>query len=122
MSWHPQIAAVSRPALNKLRLITHLRPYLDKGSLRTLVQALVITWIDYYNALYVGLPLNLTQRLQQVKKVAAGLVAGGSKFEPYHSSSGSPTLAALGVSDQIHGFDLQVKRSMMWDHVVCWSV
>ena len=35
LSWESQIAAVSRSAFNQLRLIVHLRPYLDEDSLRT---------------------------------------------------------------------------------------
>ena len=63
LSWDPQIAAVSRAAFNQLRLISQFCPYLDKGALRMLVYTLVISRINYCNAVYVGLPLRLTWRL-----------------------------------------------------------
>ena len=46
--------------------IARLRPYLDMGALTTLVHVLVISRLDHCNALYMGLPLRLTQKLQVV--------------------------------------------------------
>ena len=45
------------------------------------MQALVISLIDYCNALYVGLPLNLIRRLQQVQDAPARLVVGATSFD-----------------------------------------
>ena len=68
LSQESHIAIVSRSTFNQIRLIAQLHPYLDEDSLRTLVQALVISQTDYCSALHVGLPLNLTLRLQRLQK------------------------------------------------------
>ena len=72
---------MSRSAFNQLQIIAQLHLYLDEGSLRTLVQGPVISWIDYCNALFIELPLSLIQRLQWVQNVMARLVMGVSKFD-----------------------------------------
>lgn len=46
-----QVTSVSGSALNQLRLIDELCPYLDEGALRMLIHALVISRIDYFYAL-----------------------------------------------------------------------
>ena len=46
-----------------------------------LVMALDISWIDYCNALFVGLPLKLTWRLQHIQNVMARLVVDVCKFD-----------------------------------------
>ena len=66
------------------------RPYLDTEALTTLVLALVISRLDYCNALYVGLPLKLMRKLQVVQNAAARLLTGVRKYQHI-----SPTLAML---------------------------
>lgn len=63
-----EIAAMSRSTFNQLKLIAQPHTCLDESSLRTLVQALVRSQMNYCNALYVGIPLKLTQRLQARKQ------------------------------------------------------
>ena len=71
--------------------IAQLHPYLDGGgALTTLVHALVISRLDHCNALYVGLPLRLMQKLQMVQNAVARLLSGVRKQQHI-----SPTLAAL---------------------------
>ena len=60
------------------------------GALTTLVHTLVISRVDHCNALYVGLPLRLTRKLQMVQNAAARLLSGVRKHQHI-----SPTLAAL---------------------------
>ena len=85
-----QVASVVRTTFYHLRRVAQLRPYLDVGALTTLVRALVISGLDYCNALYVGLPLRLLQKLQVVQNAAARLLSGVKKYQHI-----SPTLAAL---------------------------
>ena len=70
LSWDSQIAAVSRSAFTQCMVITQPRPYL----VRTLAQALVISRIDYCNALYMGLALGLNRRLVGLKCGSGGWV------------------------------------------------
>ncbi|XP_070790389.1 vomeronasal type-2 receptor 26-like [Pituophis catenifer annectens] len=51
--------------------IPQLRPYLDRDALCTVTHVLVTSRTDYCNALYMGLPLKTTQRLQLVQNEAA---------------------------------------------------
>lgn len=44
------------------------------------MQALVISWIYYFSALYMGLPLGLIWRLQWVQNAVARRVVGAAKF------------------------------------------
>ena len=85
-----QVASVVRFAYFHLWRIAQLRPYLDRGGLTTLVHALIISRLDHCNALYVGLPLRLMQKLQMVQNAAARLLSGVRKHQHI-----SPTLAAL---------------------------
>ena len=66
LCWESQVATMSRSAFHQLRLIAQLCPYLDERSVRTLMQALVISGIDYCNVHYMGLPLGLIQENQWV--------------------------------------------------------
>ena len=56
LTMESQVASVVRTAFFHLRRIAQLRSYLDVGALTTLLHALVISRLDYCNALYVGLP------------------------------------------------------------------
>ena len=73
-----------------LRQIGQLHSYLDVGALTTLVHAFIISRRDYCNALYMGLPLRLMQKMQMVQNTASRLLTGVKK---YHHIS--PTLVAL---------------------------
>ena len=85
-----QVVSVVRSAYFHLWQIAQLRPYLDVGSLTTLVHVLVISRLDHCNALYMGLPLRLMQKLQMVQNAAATFLSGVRKHQHI-----TPTLAAL---------------------------
>nr|XP_060628837.1 complement factor H-related protein 5-like isoform X2 [Anolis sagrei ordinatus] len=53
-----------------------LRPFLGKSDLAMVVHTLVTSRIDYCNALYVGLPLQTSWKLQLVQQSAARLLTG----------------------------------------------
>ena len=71
-----QANSVHRAAVYQLHLVRRQRPYLPADCLARVVHALVISRLDYYNALYVGLPLKVTQKLQLIQNAAARLVTG----------------------------------------------
>lgn len=53
------------------RVFCQLQLFLCQDSLITVAHALVASRQDYYNVLYVGLPLMLVRRLQLVHNVRA---------------------------------------------------
>ena len=90
LTMETQVVSVVHYTYFHLWRIVQLCPYLDGGALTTLVHALVISRLDHCNALYMGLPLRLMQKLQMVQNVVARLLTGTRKYQHI-----SPTLAAL---------------------------
>jgi len=60
-----------RAALFHLSQINTIRRFLDFFSAKCIVNALVISRLDYFNALYLGLSDDLLKRLQRVLNAAA---------------------------------------------------
>src|SRR5688572_1634079 len=77
LSLKPQIAAISRACLFHLRRIRQLRSTLDSASLKTLINCLILTRLDYCNSVLYGLPectlLPLTRILHQAARLCLGL-------------------------------------------------
>ena len=67
--------------LFQLRSIGRIRRYLDEDSTKTLVDALVLSRLDYCNSLFFGLPMKQIQRLQAVQNAAARLIYRMRKFD-----------------------------------------
>jgi hypothetical protein len=65
---------VCRKAYFQIKNIARIRGYLDINATRTLVHALVISTIDYSNAVLVGLPESVIGKLQRVQNLAARLI------------------------------------------------
>ena len=57
-----------------IRKIKNIRSVLTKKACETLILGLVITQLDYANALYIGLPECDLQKLQRVQNIAAKVV------------------------------------------------
>ncbi|KAL2092511.1 hypothetical protein ACEWY4_012309 [Coilia grayii] len=74
LSFSDHIASVARPCRYALYNITKIRPYLTQYATQLLVQAMVISRLDYCNALLVGLPACAIKPLQMVQNAAARLV------------------------------------------------
>uniref|UniRef100_R4GDH7 Reverse transcriptase domain-containing protein n=1 Tax=Anolis carolinensis TaxID=28377 RepID=R4GDH7_ANOCA len=76
LTMEAQVSAVSRSAFFHLCQARQLAPYLSRNDLATVIQAMVISRLDYCNALYIGLPLSVIQKLKLVQNAAAHLLAG----------------------------------------------
>lgn len=74
LSFERHVNEVCRKAYFQIKNIARIRRYLDINATRTLVQALVISTIDYCNALLVGLPESVIGKLQRVQNSAARLI------------------------------------------------
>jgi len=58
-----------------------IRRSLDSDSAATLVHAFVSSRVDYCNAVFVGAPKNVTDKLQRVLNTAARIVSGTRKYD-----------------------------------------
>ena len=72
---------VARSCRFALLNIRKIRPYLTQHATQLLVQAMVISRLDYCNALLTGLPACAVKPLQMVQNAAARLVFGSHLLE-----------------------------------------
>ena len=68
-----QINAVVKKCNFHIRNIGKIREYVNVETCKMLVNSLVLSQLDYCNALYSGLPNSLLSRLQKVQNTAARL-------------------------------------------------
>ncbi len=68
------IAKTARSCRFALHNIRKIRPFLTQHAAQLLAQALVISRLDYCNALLAGLPSNTIKPLQMIQNAAARLV------------------------------------------------
>jgi hypothetical protein len=74
LSMESQVSQVCRSASYHLRSIGSSRRYLTTEAAKSLVNGLVTSRLDYCNALLVGLPKTLINKLQRVQNTAARVV------------------------------------------------
>ncbi len=74
LTFKEQIAKTARSCRFALHNIRKIRPFLTEHAAQLLVQALVISRLDYCNALLAGLPSNTIKPLQMIQNAAARLV------------------------------------------------
>ena len=76
-----QVNSVVRSCYFQLRKIRRIKRYLTQDALKTLVQSLVISRLDYGNALLAGAPGTIVKKLQRVQNMAARLITGLRKYD-----------------------------------------
>ncbi len=74
LTFKNHIAKTARSFRFALHNIRKIRPFLTEHAAQLLVQALVISRLDYCNALLAGLPSNTIKPLQMIQNAAARLV------------------------------------------------
>ena len=74
LSMHDQISSICRASFLELRRIASIRKYLSTKATARLVQAMVISRLDYCNSILTGLPKDELKRLQRIQNNAARLV------------------------------------------------
>ncbi|KAL0149537.1 hypothetical protein M9458_055064, partial [Cirrhinus mrigala] len=74
LTFKDHIAKTSRSCRFALHNIRKIRPFLTEQATQLLVQALVISRLDYCNALLAGLPSCTIKPLQMIQNAAARLV------------------------------------------------
>ena len=75
MSMEEQIKSTVKKCNFQIRNVGKIRKYVNESNCKILVNSLIISHIDYCNALYFGLPDRLLYRLQRVQNTAARLVS-----------------------------------------------
>ena len=80
LDFKEQVVATSRSCRFLLYSIRRIRPYLTTYSTQLLVQAMVISRLDYCNSLLASLPVCTIQPLQLIQNAAAHLVFNLPKF------------------------------------------
>ena len=76
LSMKTHINKTVRICFYQLRRLKQVRRIIDQKTAANLVTSLVLTRLDYCNAVYAGLPKSTTSSLQRVQNAAARLVAG----------------------------------------------
>ncbi len=74
LTFKEHIAKTARSCRFALHNIRKIRPFLTEHAAQLLVQALVISRLDYCNALLAGLPSNTIKLLQMIQYAAARLI------------------------------------------------
>ncbi len=74
LSMDSQVTAVCKSAFFQLRNISRIRRYLTTDAVKILVHSLVMSRLDYGNALYCGLSKSNLSKLQRAQNAAARVV------------------------------------------------
>ena len=88
-----------RKATNAIRSIGRIRKYLANKNLKLLVNALVISRLDYCNSILYGLPKRELDKLQRVQNTAARLITGTKQYD--HIKPAFQKLYCLPVESRI---------------------
>ena len=74
MTMHPHVNQIVQTAYFHLRSISRIRRFINYDTCASVVQALVISRLDYANAVLIGLPENTLRKLQLVQNSAARMI------------------------------------------------
>ena len=77
----PQLTALKSSYMLKLRNISRIKSFLSNDQIKVLVLAIVISTIDYCNALYYRCPGNVIDQLQVIQNRACRIIFGLKKKE-----------------------------------------
>ena len=81
LSFKNQVKSLKSKCFNKLRNIAKMRTFLNQQQMQTLVQALVISSLDYCNSLYFGADCYVSKQLQMIQNRACKTIFGLKRKE-----------------------------------------
>ena len=81
VSFKSHVSKKCRLAMLNLQRLKLIRPCLTIDACKTLVQGLVISHLDYANAVFAGLPQCELKKLQRVQNIAAKLILRKKKYD-----------------------------------------
>ena len=76
LTLHNQIRKVKSACFDKLRDIAKMKTHLNYQQIRILIQSLVISSLDYCNALYFNIDQNSLNQLQSIQNRACCIIFG----------------------------------------------
>ena len=82
LSFKQQVKSVKTACFLKLRNIGRMKSFLTTKQMSMLVQALIISSLDYCNALYYGCAKSITDQLQTIQNRACRLIFGMDRKQP----------------------------------------
>ena len=94
-----QVAQVKKGCFNRLRQIARMKRFLTESQLKRLVEAIVLSSIDYCNALYFGCNSTVISQLQLIQNRACRVIFGMRRRESVHEKMKS--LHWLKVQERI---------------------
>lgn len=77
-----QVRKLKSSCFHKLRNIGKMKPFLEIKQMQQLVQAVVLSSLDYCNALYFGCNTSVIKQLQVIQNRACATIFGLKKSEP----------------------------------------
>ncbi len=110
LTFKEHIAKTARSCRFALHNIRKIRPFLTEHAAQLLVQALVISRLDYCNALLAGLPSNTIKPLQTIQNAAAQLVFNEPKKPMLHLSLCSCTGYQLQLTSSSRHWCLHIEQ------------
>ena len=99
LSFRDQIMTLKSKCFHKLRNLAKMKTFLNQHQMQTLIQALVVSALDYCNALYFGIDSHLLNQLQKIQNRACRVIFGLKKKES--TSDCLKSLHWLKVSERI---------------------
>ena len=75
-----QVCNLKKSCFQTLRKIEKIRNILNQENLKTIVNSLFVSCLDYCNALYYGIGQKLQIQLQQIQNAASKIVMGKYKY------------------------------------------
>lgn len=76
LNMHRQVNSIASACFFQLRRVRQLRNVIDTVAMQRVVSALILSRLDYCNAILIGLPVSTLAPLQRVQNAAARLVTG----------------------------------------------
>ena len=81
LTFERQIVQVKKNCFSTLRNISKIRYLVSRDNLKTIVNSLIVSCLDYCNVLYYGIRQSLLIQLQRIQNAASKIVMGKYKYD-----------------------------------------
>ncbi len=100
-----QVNSVVKTSFFLLRKLSKLKSILSYKDLEIVLHAFISTWLDYCNALYLGISESLVACLQYVQNAAARILTN-TKTRSYNACIDIPSLVTSEIQNKIQGVNV----------------